>query len=320
MEAFMTILEKYAYAVYSFGSFSSAAKELFISQPALSSSIKRLEGELGFKLFDRSINPIAATAEGKIYFEHLVAAEESKRAMLSRIRSMKGEYGGTVSVGAYAYSAYPLLAGVCGEFAKEHPEVTVKLDMGSIGALTNLVEKLKRRELDLMLNYTFDPKEHSADAVLDERLIIAMKSSVAGAREIAHLAIDKKRIIERDYARDATAVDPSVFKDIKFLPYSVFSDTKKRMDLILGEYKTASCEVVGARQVSMHNRLMQNGVGAILTSDFHVRSGAFYSDDILYFVPRSEHAKRTLYMITQKNAEPSSAAKMLMQKILSFEL
>ena len=57
----MELLEKYTYSVYSLGSFSAAAKELFISQPALSSAISRHEKNLGFPIFDRSVIPITLT-------------------------------------------------------------------------------------------------------------------------------------------------------------------------------------------------------------------------------------------------------------------
>ena len=72
----MELLEKYSYSVYSLGSFSAAAKELFISQPALSSAISRHEKNLGFAIFDRSVIPISLTPEGRIYVEYLEEKEK----------------------------------------------------------------------------------------------------------------------------------------------------------------------------------------------------------------------------------------------------
>ena len=59
----METTAKYAYQVYKKGSFSKAAKSLYISQPSLSSAISRLEGELGFRIFDRSTVPCSLRAD-----------------------------------------------------------------------------------------------------------------------------------------------------------------------------------------------------------------------------------------------------------------
>jgi len=54
----------YVYAVYLNQSFSKAAKALYISQPALSAAIKKVEVEVGTPLFDRGTNPISLTEAG----------------------------------------------------------------------------------------------------------------------------------------------------------------------------------------------------------------------------------------------------------------
>ena len=60
---------EYVYAVYQERSFSRAAQRLFISQPALSSKVKKVEERVGAPLFDRSTNPIRLTPAGKCYVE-----------------------------------------------------------------------------------------------------------------------------------------------------------------------------------------------------------------------------------------------------------
>ena len=52
------------------GSFSKAAQKLYISQPALSGAIKKIEKQLyGIALFDRNVNPVALTPAGQYYLE-----------------------------------------------------------------------------------------------------------------------------------------------------------------------------------------------------------------------------------------------------------
>ncbi len=62
---------KYFKAVAEIGKISTAAESLFISAPALSTSIARLEKELGMKLFDRTNNHIALNQQGQIFLRYV---------------------------------------------------------------------------------------------------------------------------------------------------------------------------------------------------------------------------------------------------------
>ena len=59
----------YAYAVYEEKSFTKAAEKLYISQPSLSLTIKKLEDELGFLIFDRSGKETTLTPLGEKYIQ-----------------------------------------------------------------------------------------------------------------------------------------------------------------------------------------------------------------------------------------------------------
>ena len=61
----------YVYTVYKEKSFTSAAKKLFISQPSLSASVRRIEDKLGYPIFDRTTKPVALTEYGKKYIESI---------------------------------------------------------------------------------------------------------------------------------------------------------------------------------------------------------------------------------------------------------
>ena len=63
---------EYVYEVYREKSFSKAARNLYISQPALSAAVRRVEEELNSPIFDRSRNPVGLTECG----EHYILAVE----------------------------------------------------------------------------------------------------------------------------------------------------------------------------------------------------------------------------------------------------
>ena len=309
----MELLEKYVYTVSTTGSFSSAALELFISQPALSAAISRHEKKLGFKIFDRSVIPLTLTPEGRIYIEHLTEKEKSENLMRFRIKMLSHASYGVISVGAYSYSATEILAMICGKFSEKHPNVKVRLDMGSIGGLENLSEKMRSHALDVMLNYSYDSSECVGIPLLTENMIVAMHKDMIGASEIAHLATPKEKIISGELEEKDYIEDLSVFKNIKFFQYSNFSNTRQKMDLIFGSYKTVGYTVENARQVNMHNKLMCQKIGAIITTNFHITTNDFDNRDILYFLPKSEHSQRILYIITPKNTVISPLVKSFLE-------
>ena len=70
--------------------------------------------------------------------------------------------------------------------------------------------------------------------------------------------------------------------------------------------------------VNMHNKLMKQKIGAIMTTDYHISTNEFDDDNILYFIPKSDYLKRTLYIITLKNANLSPAAQKFLELAKKF--
>ena len=71
------------------GSISKAANELFISQPALSQQLKKLEKEFNAKLFTRSNKGIELTKEGRIVYKYFSMFEECLDEMREEIEDAK---------------------------------------------------------------------------------------------------------------------------------------------------------------------------------------------------------------------------------------
>lgn len=62
---------QYIYQVYLDGSFSKAAEHLYLTQPALSIAIQKIENSIGMPLFDRSRRPLQLTAAGEAYIQSI---------------------------------------------------------------------------------------------------------------------------------------------------------------------------------------------------------------------------------------------------------
>ncbi|MCI8387866.1 MAG: LysR family transcriptional regulator [Clostridiales bacterium] len=82
------------------GSISHAAREMHISQPAISLGIAKLEEELGVKLFFRTNRGISLTSEGETLREHLSSAFAMIEAGEDKLRDIAGLRSGTLRIGA----------------------------------------------------------------------------------------------------------------------------------------------------------------------------------------------------------------------------
>ena len=76
------------------GSFSRAAQKLYISQPALSAAVKKLEKELhGVPLFDRTVTPVTLTKAGRFYLEKAEVIDRLESEIDLYFSSQEAPYG-----------------------------------------------------------------------------------------------------------------------------------------------------------------------------------------------------------------------------------
>lgn len=80
------------------GSFSKAAEKLYISQPAITQTIKKLEEQLGGKLFFRNNNGVALTEEGKHLYEYIKDSIEIIENASSKFNQYKNLDEGIVRI------------------------------------------------------------------------------------------------------------------------------------------------------------------------------------------------------------------------------
>ena len=140
----MVNLELYRvfYTVAKCGSLTRAAEELYISQPAVSRSIKQLETQLGVSLFTRTHRGMQLSANGgKIIFEEVERALKLLSDAQNRISEMKTSATGTIRIGASDTIFEYFLADKIVEFNERFPAVKIEL-LADVTPQT--IEKLKR--------------------------------------------------------------------------------------------------------------------------------------------------------------------------------
>jgi len=179
-------------AIVSEKSFTRAAEILFMSQPSLSKQIKTLETRLGILLLNRENNNISLTEAGKVFIQYseriLALCEESCRA-LNDIKN--GERGG-LTVGASQTIGTYLMPRVLALFAKNYPQINLKIHVDS----TRLIAKhVINQKIDIAIVGGNIPEELKKNLniesfVEDELILIIPKSHP--------FAIKKRKKINKD--------------------------------------------------------------------------------------------------------------------------
>ncbi|MEH7414037.1 LysR family transcriptional regulator [Neobacillus drentensis] len=110
------------------GSFTSAAENLFITQPALSRTIKSLEDELGTKLFVRTRKKLILTDAGRVLKKHALKIEEQLQQLDEEMDKMLMLKKGHIRIGLPTVTNSTFFSKLLASFHQEYPEVTFQLE------------------------------------------------------------------------------------------------------------------------------------------------------------------------------------------------
>ena len=108
-------------------SFSEASKQLFISQSAVSQSIKVLEKKLNQKLFIRSTKRVQLTPEGEILFKHIEPAMNLIKQGENQLLEAHTLNGGQLRIGASDTICRYYLVPYLNRFHKDYPNIHIKV-------------------------------------------------------------------------------------------------------------------------------------------------------------------------------------------------
>lgn len=131
------------YTVANTGNISKAAKELYISQPAISKSIQKLEESVGCKLFSRSSRGVVLTDEGKLLYEHVSEAFETLTMGEEKLKRSIELGVGHLKIGVSSTLCKYLLLPYLKEFIRQNPHISISISCQSTNDTLKLQEDNK---------------------------------------------------------------------------------------------------------------------------------------------------------------------------------
>lgn len=147
---------RYVVALADTRSFTRAAETMFVVQSALSQQVRRLEGELGVTLFDRTTRSVALTAAGEALLPLLQQVVSGIDRIKIDAQALSGTVAGRLNVGMMEIPSLSLdVATLMATFHSRYPDVSVTLRSGGSEVL---VKAVRDRKLDVAIVGSYTPR------------------------------------------------------------------------------------------------------------------------------------------------------------------
>jgi DNA-binding transcriptional LysR family regulator len=163
-------------------SFTKAAEQLFMTQPAVTFQVKQLEEHFNTRLFERSHGRIALTPAGRLvlgYAERILALSEE---MDTRVADLTGATAGPLLLGASTTIAEFILPRILGEFKAQYPAVQAHMSVANSETIVNRVAD-HTIDLGLIESPSYLPSLENQVCCDDELVVICASDHTLAARK-----------------------------------------------------------------------------------------------------------------------------------------
>jgi DNA-binding transcriptional LysR family regulator len=187
---------QYFLAAFRHGSFSGAAEELHMAQPSLSEQVRRLESELGVRLFHRvgrGLTPTEAGVALRPHAERTLDAAEAARESVVAVRELRG---GTATFGTWGTARYYPGVDLIAEFRRRHPTVRVRF----VGQNSSeVVEAVREGELEAgMIALPIDDRGLDVQPIMRDEIVYASSDAARVRRPMTIEALAEAPLILPD--------------------------------------------------------------------------------------------------------------------------
>ncbi len=291
--------KEYVYAVYEEKSFSKAAQKLYITQPALSTAIKKVEKKIGTPIFDRSTSPIGLTPGGEVYIDAIEKLFALEQNTLNQLNNLNGLLAGKLSVGGTIFFTSFILPGLLGEFSRRYPQIKIELVEGTT---TQLTEKLVAEELDLIIdNSELDDKNYEKYYYSTERIILAVPRSFPINQELVEYQLTAEDIAAGRHSReDFPQLPLPRLKNTPFIFVKEENSIYKRGVKMCSRQNYTPNIILKPDQVVSAFNMAGKGVGATFIPDGLV-SNLPYEVPLCYYKMDEEFSVRHVYFYKKRN-------------------
>ena len=294
-------------------SISVAADQLGISQPALSSYLKKVEGELGVVLFDRSRQPLELTEAGRVYLDYLDEVVVRQKELMKNLSDINDLKTGSLTVGGASFFNVAYLPKAIAAFASENPGIDIEIVDDRVPRLEALAQK---GMLDLFITPINDaPDRFVYEELLEEDIYLAVPEAWEVNRQLEGKAISIEELTESEAAaKSHRKAKPLTREEFACLCRETFvvlkpdQDIGRKMQALLNSCGCTPERVITAEQTMTTLALTLRGVGVSLITESSIRNCGFAGLPKLYMA-NPDICRRKMYIAYPRNKYLSKAAR-----------
>ena len=293
----------YFLAVAECGSITKAADKLYLSQPALSASIKRLEQKLNVELIKRNNNGISLTKEGECVAKYAETIYNSYECMINDLKNLYKAHEGILRVGSGM--SHP--ANVIDEYLREFPEKNVFLIQ--YNNYYDLKKALMNHEIDICISSPpVEGPNISIKQLCTERLCVAFGADhyFADKNEVSLAEIvESKKVLALPSGFSLRVMTDAIFEEKKLTPQYSIQAENDAIAAILQKtkstgfsviYPISSCRTLAANSKNIAYRPIKDNVTRTIAASWldSNRRLENYSSLLDFF---SNHYKKPKYSL-----------------------
>lgn len=302
----------YIYKVYEEQSFSKAAEKLYMTQPALSIAIQKIETKIGMPLFDRNCRPLKLTEAGEIYIDtikKIMDLETDRDRHLSDIHNLRT---GTIRLGGTHYLNAYVLPNVLAEFSHTYPGIHIELIEASSDVLADM---LTERKLDL--TFSCNPafvRNFECYAVFEDHILLAVPASHPLNDKMKDCCLKPEDIIIGEHLKpECPTVNLRSFQELDYVLLSEGNNLHDRAHRMFEEADLEPVIKLTLSQLVTAYHLAAANIAATFTSDRMVRDPSI---PLCFYKIDSEQTTRVFYALLSNRTYTPQAVKVFIQHLL----
>lgn len=279
---------KVFYAAAKHLNYTKAATELFVSQSAVSQTIRQLEESLGVKLFYKEGRQIRLTQEGKVLLEHVEPAVKLFEKASSTLKDMSSPSAGSIRMGASDTLSRFLLLPYIKAFHEQHPSIKITINNRPSPISSELVQK---GEIDFaVVNY--------------ESTLETQRLAVYPLTETENVFVGTDQVLEAaGLSRDKLSLKK--LSRCALITLEPKSTTRRLLDRFLADRKVNWTPEFEGGSVDLILEMASIGIGVGFVPKMALDK---WQDPLLKVLPISEHIPTTSVCIVKHMHMPLSPA------------
>lgn len=294
----------YIIAIYEEGSFSKAAQRLYVSQPSLSASVKRIEDRISLPLFDRSTSPVSLTEAGREYIRYALEIKEKEQSFERYISDCTNTVRGSVKIGGSSLFSSFLIPFMISNFNSIYPDVAFEIIEDST---KNLIEKLHLGAIDIIIdNAIIDNDAIKSTVCKTETLLLAVPRNFPINDVLEKYRLSAKDIKSEKHLSEKYNVDLKHFSDCPFILLNPENDTGKRANILFKKHNFNPKTIFFLdQQVTAYN-ISRTGAGISFVSDTLIKQSDS-EKQLYYYKLTDEETTRRIFLYRKSNHYLSTA-------------